>query len=543
SSLLLLLGVVGLVLLMASANVASLVLVRIEHRHQETGLRLALGAGASGVARPFLAESGIIAAIGATAGLAIAVGAGGLLERWGPPELTRLGAIRIDVPVLAFTVVVTGLACLVFGLLPVATGLRATVVAQLRDGGRAATIGGPRARLRRALVAVEAALAVTLVIGAGLLVKSFTKLRAMEPGFDPVGVVTMDLSLNSADYPGQTAVTVFHEALNERLLRVPGVVAAGAIRVLPFDGRPGLESMKPTDRATDPHDYWNAEYQVVSPGTLEALGVPLRAGRRLAASDRAGAPAVALVNQAMADAFWPDGGPIGRTVKFGEPTTETPVLTIVGVVGNVRQGGYRTEAAPQIYVPRAQAGAIYGGQATRFATLVVRSSLPPVAAMTAVRQVVRELDPRLPAANLSTMTRVMAGSVTDERFLAGTVGVFSVLALVLAAVGLGGIVAYTVERRTRELGVRLALGARRRGILAGILRGALTLVGLGALAGTAVGLAAGRLLEHHLFGVSSTDPGVFVAAPLVLTAAALGAALLPAARATRIDPIEAMRAE
>ncbi|MEZ4587062.1 MAG: ABC transporter permease [Gemmatimonadales bacterium] len=543
ASLLLLLGVVGLVLLIASANVASLVLMRIEHRQPETELRLALGAGARGVARPFLAESAILAVVGAALGLAVAAGAIGVLERFGPAELTRLGKIRIDLAVLGFTVTATGLACLVFGLMPVASGLRAAVAGRLRDGVRTATGGTARARLRQALVVTEITLAVLLVIGAGLLIKSFAKLRAMEPGFDPAGVVTMDLSLNSTDYPDAAAVFGFHEALAERLERLPGVVAAGAIRVLPFTGTPGLESMKPADRAIDPDQYWNAQYQVVSPGTLEALGVPLLEGRGLTPSDRPGAPAVALVNRAMADEFWPGASPIGRTVKFGTPSTATPVLTIVGVVGDVRQSGYRAAGAPQIYLPRGQASAIYGGLGTRFATLVVRSALPPAAAMAALREVVRELDPRLPIANLSTMSRVMAGSVTDERFLAGLVAVFSGLALTLGAVGVGGIVAYAVERRTRELGLRIALGAGRSGILLGILRGALGLAVAGALGGTLLGLATARLLERHLFGVGTADPTVFLAAPLVLTAAALGAALLPAVRATRIDPIEAMRVE
>lgn len=543
SALLLLLGVVLLVLLIASANVASLVLVRLEHRQSETGVRLALGAGVRGVVTPFLAESLLLVILGAGLGLAIASGALRAAELWGPDELTRLGSIRMDVSVLLFTGAISAMSAFVFGVLPALGASRTDALDRLRPGSRGTTGGRSRARLRQAMVVGEVTLAVVLVIGAGLLLKSFERLRAVDPGFEPRGVVTMSFVLSSTRYPEATDVAAFHDALAARLAAQPGVTRAGSIRALPFAGVPGVESMKPVDQPVEPDEYWNAQYQVVTPGFLEALGVPLRAGRPLEPSDRAGAVPVALVNVSMADAYWPGETPVGRVVKFGPPDGPMPELTIVGVVGDVRQAGPRAALVPQIFVPLAQAGDIYGGLGSRQATLAVHSSLPPAAALAGARQLIRELDPQLPVADMRSMADVMSGPVTDDAFLAGLTGAFSLLALILGAVGVGGLVAYTVERRTRELGLRLALGARRGGILRGVLTHAagLTAAGIGLGIGTA--LVGVRVLESHLFDVSTTDPVVFVAAPLALLAAALAAAWIPAARATRIPPTEAMRAE
>jgi predicted permease len=543
SALLVLMGVVGLVLLIASANVAALMLVRIEHRQSETAVRAALGAGVRGVVTPFLAECAVLAVLGAGLGVAVAAAAVRAVEIWGPAGLTRVGDIRIDGWVLGFTAVTAAGSALLFGLIPTLMATRRDVAGQLRGGGRGSIAGRPRTAVRTGLVVAEVALAMVVVTGAGLLLRSFTKLRAVEPGLDPSGVVTMDFSLSTAEYPTMADVAAFHAMLEERLAAIPGVVAAGSIRALPFASTPGVESMAPTDRALDTGEHWNAQYQVVGPDVFEALGVPLLAGRPFNTADREGTTPVAMINAAMADAYWPGASPLGDRVKLGPRDGPNPVLTIVGVVGNVRQDGYRDEISPQLFVPISQAGAIYNGLGSRFATLAVRSALPASAALATARATVRDLDPRLPVANERTMSAAMSRTVTDERFLTGLVGLFSLLALTLGAVGVGGLVAYTVERRTRELGLRIALGADRHRILGRLLTGAAALAASGAAIGLIAALAGGRVLEAHLFEISTTDPLVLVAAPATLVVAAFLAALLPARRAMRIPPTEAMRAD
>jgi len=543
NALLVLLGAVALVLLIACANVAALFVVRAEQRQQETGIRVALGAGLSGVSRAYLLESALVSLIGAGAGVVLAGLAIGSVQRAGPAVVHAVGGLHMDPLVLAFAATLTVACALLFGVTPALAASRGDPLRLLRDGGRTDTGSRSGLSLRRSLVVLEVALSVTLVAASALMIRSFGKLRSVDPGFDPEGVVTMEFALDATAYPDAEAVAAFHERLDARLVALRGIRAAGAIRALPFVRGAGIESMRPLDRPIADGDFWNAAYQVASPGYFEAMGIPLLEGRAFEVTDRADAPAVAIVSRAMAQQYWKGESPLGERLQLGMPQNGNPELTVVGVVGDVRHGGYDAGIGAFMYVPRAQAGAIYGGLATRLSTLVVRSDLDPSLALSTARGVIAQLDPSLPVVAMATLPAVLSRSVTDERFLTILVAVFTGLALVLGAVGIGGLMSYVVTRRTRELGLRLALGAPRGRILALVLRQAMVLTALGTALGVGGSLLAGRALSGQLFQVGARDPVALAFAPAMLFLVALGAAYLPARRATRVDPVEAMRAE
>lgn len=541
--LLLLLGAVGSVLLIACANVAALFMVRAEQRQRETGVRLVLGANLGTVSRTFLVESGVVSGLGGALGLLIAVLASGLVERAGPEVVRTMGGQHMDMGVLAFAAALTIGCALLFGVAPAGVASRGDPLRHLRDGGRVGTGGRDRLSLRRGLVISEVALAVTLVAASGLTLRSFQRLQSVDPGFDPDGVVTMEFSLDRGSYPDAASVWSFHERLAERLDGMAGISAAGAIRSLPFAHITGIESLRPLDRALPDGEFWNAGYQIASPGYFEAMRIPLLAGRLFTRADLDDAPMVVIVSAAMADRFWEGDSPLGERIRLGPPEGGAPEMTVVGVVGDVRQGGFDAGIAPFFYLPRAQAGAIYGGLGTRLATLVVRTDLDPAAALRTVRGAIGEIDPELPVVRMASMPSVMSRSVTDARFLTVLVGMFSGLALLLGAVGIGGLVSYVVTRRTRELGLRLALGAPRVRILRLVLGQVLLLTGVGVGLGLLGALGAGRLLADHLFEIGQRDPVALGTAPIILFGVSLAAAWVPALRATRVDPVQAMRSE
>jgi putative ABC transport system permease protein len=541
--LVLLLGAVGLVLLIACANVASLFVVRGEQRQRETGVRIALGASLGTVSRMFLMESALVSGLGGALGLLLAMLAFGLVEQAGPEVLRTMGGLHMDLGVLVFTATLTIGCTLLFGIAPAGTASRGDPLRHLRDEGRAGTGGRDRLLLRRGLVICEIALAVTLVAASGLTLRSFERLQSVDPGFDPDGVVTLEFSLDRGRYPEPASVVAFHERLAERLDGMAGIRASGAIRSLPFAYATGIESLRPLDRALPEGEFWNAGYQIASPGYFEAMRIPLLEGRFFSATDLAEAPSVVIVSAAMVDRFWQGDSPLGERIQLGPPEMGTPEMTVVGVVGDVRQGGFDAGIAPFFYVPRAQAGTIYDGLGTRLATLVVRTDLDPAVALRTVRGAIGEIDPGLPVVRMASMPSVMSRSVTDARFLTVLVGGFSGLALILGAVGIGGLVSYVVTRRTRELGLRLALGAPRGRILRLILGQALFLTGVGVALGLLGALGAGRLLAGQLFEIGQRDPVALATASLILFAVSVVAAWVPALRATRVDPVEAMRSE
>jgi putative ABC transport system permease protein len=543
---LVLLGTVALVLLIACANLANLMLARSETRQRDVSVRTALGASRTRLISHVMSESVIVAALAAVLGLGLAIYGVRALALIGPANMPRMDAIQIDGTVVGFTATIALATVMIFGIGPALAVSRIDVHIMFKEASSAVTSHGRRLTFRAALIVVQVSLAVVLVVGAGLLLKSFSKLVSVDPGFSTDGVVTLEFALDGAYYQSSEDVARFHRELDQRVQALPGVVAVGAIRSLPLWRVPGWETMRLSGLEVVDEDgpLGNAQYQIASPGYFAALRIPLISGRLFARSDVAGAQPVAIVNESMAETFWPGGSAIGNTIKLGGwPDSPNPQMTIVGIVGDVLQSGMDGERVPQIFAPRQQAGANYGGLATRFATLVVRSQTEPPVTMRAVRNVIRELDPNLPVANMRSMEEIVARSLSDQRFLSLLVGVFSNLALLLGAVGIYGVMAYSVTRRTREIGLRMALGASRGSVVASVLRTALVLTGIGVVIGVGAALVSTRVVKGLVFDVSVHDPLVFVAGPLVLVAVASLAAYMPARRAANVQPMTAMRVE
>jgi putative ABC transport system permease protein len=540
--LLILLGAVGLVLLIASVNVASLTLIRADARRREMAVRTALGAGRGRLVRQLLAESGILALIGGTGGVLLAVWATEALVRVSPAGLPRSDAIGVDARVLAFAAGASLLAALLFGLVPALQASRPAPARVLRESSHASTAGAGRQRFRSLLVAVEVALAVVLLVGAGLLVRSFIALQQVDPGFRTEGILTLRLSLPSADYPAEQ-VPEFYRQLLARVSALPGVTAAGAVTNLPLTSDLGdlgfqIEGRPVAEGDASPR----ADWQAVTPGYFQAMGMQVLRGRGIAPTDDESAPGAIVINESLAERYWAGEDPIGKRFELGGGAGPGWV-TIVGIVRDLRHASLTEAPAPEMYIPHAQFRSWNGGSPARAMTVAVANGANPAALVPAIRQELRRLDPNLPVADVQTMRQVRAESVAEPRFVMLLLGLFSMVALALAAIGVFGMLAYLVTQRTRELGIRIALGASAGEVSRMVVRRgvAISLAGVGA--GLLGALATTRLLSGLLFGISATDAATFVAIPLLLLAVALVASYLPARRATRVDPMVALRAD
>jgi len=545
--LLVLSGAVLLVLLVACLNVANLLLVRGEDRAREFGVRAALGSGRGRVARQLLVESGLLALAGGLVGLGLAAGALELLPGLAQGALPPNAAPSLDGAVLVFGGGLVVGVTLLFGLLP-AFGAGRDVARVLREGGARSTAHRGRLAFRRALVVMEVAAAVALIAGAGVLARGFTNILAVDPGFDREGVLLFDLELPSAKYSTAEEAAAFHRERRVRAEALPGGRAVGAVRSPPLSGDAPWESVSLPGAPVPTHDEaagWTVQYQVVDPGFFEALGLPVVSGRPLEDSDGADQPLVAVVNRAAARALWGERDPIGREVRLGPPPPAgpNPPLTVVGVVADVRQTALDEPPAPQLFVSRAQAGSVYGGLGAAFATVLVRADGDPMALLPALRTLVREMDPRLPLASPRTLNEQIVRSVGDRRLLTVLMTLFSAVAAVLGAVGLYGLVAYVVTRRSREIGIRYALGAGRARVVRRIVGEALALVLVGSALGVGLALALGEVLAGFVFGTGPRDPTVLVGAPLLLVVVGLLASWIPARRASSVHPAEALRQE
>jgi putative ABC transport system permease protein len=537
----LLTAAVGCLLLIACANVANLLLVRAEGRQRELAVRVAIGAGPWRVIRQLFTESLVLAVFGSVAGLLLALAATRLIEAIEPASLPRLGAVTVDAKVLAFTAVVGIVTTIVFGLVPVIRAVRVQLVDTLRDGSLASTAGLRPQRTRAVLVITETALAVVLVTGAALMIRSVGALQEVDLGFEPEGVLTMRIALPAATYPEPEQVVAFYERLLGRVRGLPGVSRAGLMRSLPLGATIGdwglaIEGYTPPYRGANPKGDW----QVVSAGALEALGERLVRGRLLTNADDAGAPQVALVNETMARTYWPGQDPIGRRIRQGGPTR--PLITVVGVVGDVRHNGLEVAIKEKFYRPHAQFPAVTGF-AVRNMNLVVKTAGDPLALAAPIRAGVATLDPTLPVANIRTMADVVASAMSQPRLAGSVLLLFAVLALLLAAIGLYGVLAYVVSERQHEIGIRMAIGADARNVRRSVIRQGLTLAGAGVLAGAAVSVALGQFIRSLLHGVSPYDPATFGGVPALLLAVAFLASWVPARRATRINPIRALKSD
>ena len=533
-ALLVVFAAVGLVLLIACANVAGLLLVRGELRRRELAVRVALGVGPARLARLLLAESVLLAAIGGALGVTLAVLGVRLVRHLAPAGLPRVAEATLDGGVLLFALAAAGAAALLTGLLPTLQAWRVAPSVELREGGRSASVGAARLRWRQALVVGEVALAVVLVTGAGLMVRSVRNLLAVDAGFRPDGVLTMQLSTPSTWYADSTRVAAFWDELQRRVAALPGVDAVGAVRLLPLSTEMGDWGLQVDGYTPPPQQGTPGDWQVVTPGYFEAMGLRRRAGRFLEPRDALGAPLAMVVNQRFAETYLAGRPPLGARVRVngGPPDAWA---TVVGVVDDVRHNALTREVKPQFYATLRQF-AVSPGNTMRTMSLVVRTRGAPTALVAPVRAAVRALDPRLPVSEVRTMREVVDASIAGPRFAMALLALFGAVALALSAIGLFGIVAQVVTARTYEFGVRAALGASPRElVLLGVRAGAAQ-AAAGLALGTALALVLARGLGSLLHGVAPSDPVTLAVVVAVTGAVALAASAWPARRAGRVDP-------
>ncbi|MET0553196.1 MAG: ABC transporter permease [Vicinamibacteria bacterium] len=540
-ALLVLLGAVGLLLLIACANVAHLLLARASGRAQEMAVRRALGAGRGRLARQVLAESGLVAGAGAAAGVALAFLGVRTLVAWHPASVPRIETMTLDLRVLAVAVAAAVLCALLFGLAPALQAARRDAQPDLRDGARGSTAAGGR-RLRDGLVASEIALALVLLVGAGLLVRTFTALGAVDPGFDPKGVLTMVLSLSGSaeNVPGRRAA--FLRAAVARLAATPGVEAAGAINHLPLAGDLwGLEFLAEGRPVPAPGEEQTAAWRVVLPGYFRTMRLPLLRGRDFDERDVVGTAEVVIVNEALAAEQWPGRDPIGRALAVGDVRAPR-WRTVVGVSKNAVRDALAAAPAAEVYVPYLQSAYLERpGPQYASMTIVLRATQDPASMGPAARAVVHALAPDAAVASVQTMEAVMRDGRAEPGLYVVLLGAFAGAALALAAIGIYGVVGYTVARRRQEIAIRLALGAGRADVLRLVVGQGMRAVALGAAAGLAGALLLGGALSSLLYGVRPADPATLASAVILLGAVALAATCVPARRAIAIRAEDALR--
>ena len=536
SSLLLLLGAVAFVLLIACANVANLLLARATVRQKELAVRSALGASRFRIVRQLLTESILLSAVGGGIGLLLSVWLTKLLIALSPPNSPRFDEIKPDARVFAFTLGLTVVTGLLFGLAPAVLASRVDLNERLKEGGRSGASGAGHNRIRSLMMVSEIALSFMLLVGAGLLIKSFMQLRDVSPGFNPSNVLSVRVSLPGAKYPkGEPRVQILRQTL-EHLKSLPGVESASAVLSLPLGGDTFNvgRSLIREGRPATPEESSNAAYLVATPDYFRTLQIPVVSGRPFSDQDTEQTPQVVIVNESMARRLWPGESPIGKRITIWRD--EKFPREIVGVVGDTKPS-LDTDAGPQMYVPYAQ-DANWTGM-----SLVIRTTGEPASLVGAVRNEIHTLDKSIPVFNVKTMNDVLAISVGPRRTPMLLLSAFAAVALLLAMIGIYGVTAYHVTQRTQEIGIRMALGAQMGDVVKLVLKGGMTLALIGIGVGLAGAFALTRLISSLLFGVKPTDVATFVVVSLCLLVTALIACYLPARRATKVDPLVALRYE
>jgi putative ABC transport system permease protein len=535
------LGAVGFVLLIACANVTNLLLAWATSRQKEIQIRIALGAGRARIVRHLLTESVLLATVGGVLGLLLAGWGLSLLIALMPPNLVpRIGEIALDVRVLGFNFALAFLTGIVFGLAPAWQASRSNANDALKEAGRSQSSSARQRFLRQTLVAAETTVSIILLIGAGLMLKSFARLSDVKLGFNPEQTLTFNLSLPGASYSSADRIKTFYREVQDRVAALPGVRARGFANAVPLggggmrlygdfavEGRPASETA------------W-ASKVAVSPDYFRAIGIPLLKGRCFAEADDDRAPGVAIISESLARVLWPNGEALGKRVQIGIGGNSQPWLEIVGVVGSVRQDDLRAEPVSGLYVPYQQVSQMFLLGAMTF---VVRADGEPRSLVALLRKTIQSIDPTLPVFDVRTMEEWVSSKVAHPRFSTWLLGGFSAIALVLALVGIYGVVSYAVTQRTREIGIRLALGARSQEVARMVLRQGMRAVLIGVLCGTAAAVALTRFLAAQLYTVTPTDPLTFAGVVFVFIAVASAACLVPAFRAARVDPVEALRYE
>jgi putative ABC transport system permease protein len=529
---------VWVVLLIACANVANLLLARMGSREREIAVRTALGAGRLRLARQIVVESVILFAAGGALGLLLALWGTRTLVALNPDAIPRAEGIGIDTRVLVYTLLISVATGVVFGLVPALSAIGGRPAGALKEGGRAVA-GGRRGILARNLLVIgEVALALMLLVGAGLLIQSFARLQSVDPGFKPRGVITAQVSLPEARYPDDPRQAAFFQQALERIRSLPGVLHAAAIYPLPLSSGRFLLSFVVAGRPVPkPGEEQSAHIRFISPDYFRTMEIPLLKGRSFTEQDGINDRRVAIVNRDMASKIWPGRDPLGQRLTFGDPAKPTAKwMTVVGVVGDVRGSNLGYEPEMELYCSQYQSPSAE-------AALVVRTAADPLSLVAPIHRALQEIDGDLPLDKVQTMEQVVSSSLAQNRVKTVLLGIFAALALVLAAVGVYGLVSYSVAQRVHEIGIRIALGARRAEVLGMIIRQGMTLVAIGLAVGLAGALATSRLLADQVYKVSIVDPLTYIGVPCVLTAVALLANWLPARRATRVDPLTALRSE
>ncbi len=534
-ALVVLMGAVILVLVIACANVANLLLTRGTAREGELALRAALGAGRAALLRQLLAEGGLIAAAGGALGLGLTSWAMAILRTLRPANLPRLAEVRMDATVLGFALVVSIATVLVFALLPALRATRVDPHSALQQGVRAGG-GRERQRVRDALIIAEVALSVVLLVGAGLLLRSFLALQGVRPGFEAGDVLTFRLALPPIRYPDDRSQLEFHRRLEERLRSLPGVGAVGQISRLPLSGSGTLQPFAFNEETARNWESVTADERIVSEGFLDAVDGRLLAGRWFTRQDAGDAPPVAIVDETLARMAWPDGNAVGRRLQVQPTGSENPYVEIVGVVKHLRLNDLARPTLPQIYWP-------IGQSAPATIAYAIESGGDPAALGPAVRRAVAELDPDLPVSDLVPMSGYLSANAAQRRFSLVLMSALGGIALLLAAVGVFGVISYSVSQRTREFGIRLALGEDPRQTRRSVVLGGMRVVSLSIGLGLTAALIGSRWISGLLYQVRPADPATFALIALLLAAVALVATYLPARRATRVDPALALRSE
>jgi putative ABC transport system permease protein len=538
----LLVGAVACLLMIACANVANLLLVRGDARLREMAVRTAIGAAPRRLVRQLFTESLVLSIAGSVLGLGLAAVSLRVLIAMDPTSLPPLAPVRLDGWVVAFTLILAVLTTLLFGLAPALRTLHVNLTESLREGGQQATLGGHRQRLRGLLVAAEVALAVMLVIGAGLLIRSLSELGRIDLGFNPERVLTMRVALPTARYDTAEKVVSFYRGLVERVRALPGVEHIGIVRALPLATTIGDWGLDVEGYEEAPGRNAKGDWQIVSDGAFEAMGARLVRGRWFTAADTTDSQRVAVVNETLAKTYWTDGNAVGGHIRIGSDE-DRPWVAVVGIVADERHNGVTGIVKEKFYVPHSQWHVVTGGNVIRNVFLVVRSTGDPMTAAGPVRSAIRELDATLPVANVRPMREVVSTALATPRLTGFLLGTFAAIALALAAVGIYGVLAYMVSQRTREIGIRLAIGADRSQVLLMILRQGLALAGLGIAVGVVAAFGLAGTMQSLLYQVRAADPLTFIIVPVAIVIVTLAASYLPALRATRVSAVTALRME
>jgi predicted permease len=544
--LLVLLGAVILIVFIVSLNIANLLLARASGRQQEMAMRLALGASRGRMVRQMLTESMLLSLIGGAAGIATAVGTLGFIVRFVPSNIPRLNEVRIDWVVLAFALLISILTGLVFGLAPALHSAKVALSSSIREGGRGSGYSTKTGRLRDVLIVSELAFAVILMVGAGLLLRTLRDLLQENPGFNPTQVVTANTWLGVPNDPktdpylGIRGTATFDRELLRRMKAIPGVELAAITSSLPTTnnnpsavGGLETESLAIEDRPVESSQDLRAERIRISPDYFKVFQATLLRGRSFTEGDEDGKPLVAILDESTARKYWPDRDPLGRRVRFGQDPAK-PWITVVGVIKDIKNDGLDINGVPHVYVSTYQ-------DPSKQVSVVLRTSLPAALLEPQIRHEIQSIDPGLPVFNVSSMNDILDRSLASRRFSADLVGGFAGLAVLLASVGIYGLLAYMVGQRSREIGIRMALGAQRGDILKLFLRKGVALAGVGIVAGLVVSASTASMMASLLYGVRPHDPAVFLIVPLLLFAIAVLASYLPARRATKVNPMIAFR--